>query len=220
MPPGCHLFGDRPSIFASKWTTPIRRDEPGEWFNSYSSYMVRLTKDEALCLLPHPDLTPNVIRTAGGGWPSSARKHYSKHHPELLTIDDCVALNLSPVTRKPLSTARGGLDTDHLNASATGDADDDGSVLDSAAKGASTFFSTPKKRTIVSIVDYAPRYLTASRSSFSAVLAPPMRAMIDGIAADLGGSIKWCSRTHLTSQADKFMADQLLAANKIEAGNS
>ena len=42
-----------------------------------------------------------------------------------------------------------------------------------------------------------------------------MRSMINGIAAELGGSIKWCSRTHLTKKTDELMAAHLKKANAI-----
>ena len=64
------------------------------------------------------------------------------------------------------------------------------------------------KLKVVDIADHAQRYVAESRASFEFehLLSLPMRSMINGIAAELGGSIKWCSRTHLTKKTDELMA--------------
>ena len=62
------------------------------------------------------------------------------------------------------------------------------------------------KLKVVDIADHAQHYVAESRASFEYLLSLPMRSMINGIAAELGGSIKWCSRTHLTKKTDELMA--------------
>ena len=212
VPAGCHLFGEPATVFNGKFTVPIRLDADGDWLNSYSSWIVRKDKDTAFCLLPHSDGTSNVIKTAGGGWPSNPRKHVLHHHSWLLTVNDCSTLKVDPVTRKSLAAAGGGAAL--LDATTTVGMDDDDDVGRPPAKGTLTAMFQPKLK-IVNIADHAPRYVAESRASFEHLLSLPMRSMINGIAAELGGSIKWCSRTHLTKKTDELMAAHLKKANAI-----
>ena len=106
VPAGCHLFGEQATIYIGKFTVPIRLDAEGEWINPYSSWIVRKDKDTAFCLLLHPDGASHVIKTAGGA--DRVTHAGMSCSTILLTVGDCVALKVDPVTRKPLAAAGGG----------------------------------------------------------------------------------------------------------------
>ena len=217
IPSGCHLFGKPATtgLHDGRYTVPIRLAEGGDWIDSYSSFIARKTKDDAVCLLPHADGVPSTFRTAGGGWPNNARMHLLRYHPWSLTLEDVTLLKLDPITRKPLSAGSAGgavVGTDTL-AVAPEKRDDEPSLTTPAAGTLGAIWGQKVKT--VDIADHAPKYIAEGRASYAHMLSSPMSGLLDSIAAALGGSITWCSRTHLTHKTDEFMAEQLSKSNRI-----